>query len=809
LFPWEWTLAIVATLLCGWLTAKRLHVSGNLAALFPESGAAGALARWTRATGGREAAVVLVRGPRAEDVAAAARTLAAGLQDKPSIERVVERAPLSDELRDPTLAWIHAAPSARARLAWLLSPEGMRQRLRETRALLLAPGGDADVEATLSRDPLRLAQVPWEAGADLAAGISGEPAREFVADEGRARLVVAAPRGNAFSSEDAHAVVSDLEAAIGAALAGAAPGVTMDLTGGHAIAVATERMIVRDLEQSGTLSLVLAAIAFVATFGRARALLAVMPPLGLGTLWTTGIAAALPGGLTAVSIGFAAVVVGVGVDTGVHVYGALLDARRRGLEGVEAARAARDATWRPTLLAAVVAGAAFASLGLSGLSAMRELGLLCAAGEVLTAVAIVLVTPHVGGLLERGAPPPKRTPGWVGWLARATSTRRRAAIALLISACPLVAVAAVGWPAPAGALVAIRPAGLAPLEAEKELRKLFGGSPGQRILLTADADEDRARTRADRLAEALDALGSGGGIEGFDSLSTFRPSAETVRERLAERDRVDLPSRSRDLAGALRDEGFDVSAFAPALQAFEHPSPAPARGASDDGTMAWLESRHVAREGGETLVATFVRAGDTPGADERLAAAVGRADPASIVTGYRAIDEALRKALGRDLWVVGGAALLAVAVGLRVALRRASHALIALAALACEIGAVGLAMRVVSVRWHVYDALVLPVLFGVTIDESMFLLTAARTASAEGGGSGLDVALETQAPLVASTALTTAAGFAALGVCRFPGLRDLGVVGTLGVLAGLGAALVVVPSALRLLSAPRVPKGTG
>jgi predicted RND superfamily exporter protein len=795
---------VVATVLCGWLTAKRLHVSGNLAALFPESGAAGALARWTRANGGREAAIVLVRGPRSEDVAASAHALAATLQGAPTIERVVERAPVSEDLRDPTLAWIHAGPSARARLASLLTPQGMRERLRETRTLLLAPGSDADAEEAVTRDPLRLAQVPWESGADLAAGVGGEPAREFVADGGRARLVVAAPRGSAFSSDDAHAVVNDLEGAIKTVLASAAPGVTMELTGGHAIAVATEHMIVRDLEQSGTLSLVLAAAAFVATFRRARALLAVMPPLGLGTLWTTGIAAALPGGLTAVSIGFAAVVVGVGVDTGVHVYGALLDARRLGLTGVKAARAARDATWRPTLLAAVVAGAAFASLGLSDLSAMRELGLLCAAGEVLTAVAIVLVTPHIGVWLERGAPPPKRAPAWVGRLARCTSTRPRAVVALLACACPLAAVAAVGWPAPADALVSIRPPGLAPLEAEDHLRKLFGGSPGQRIVLTADTDDERARSRADRVAEALDALASDRTIQGFDSLSMFMPSRETVHARLAERDGLDLPSRRRDLAEALRDEGFDVSAFAPALEAFGRPSAAPSPGASDDA-LAWVESRHVARAGGETLVATFVRTGDLPGADERLAAAAARADAGSTITGYRAIDEALRRALGRDLWVVGGAALLAVAVGLRFALRRASHALIALATLACEIGAVGLAMRALAVRWHVYDALVLPVLFGVTVDESMFLLTAARTAGAEGGGRGLENALEAQAPLVASTALTTAAGFAALAICRFPGLRDLGVVGALGVLAGLGAALVVVPSALRLLPARRAP----
>jgi hypothetical protein len=87
---------------------------------------------------------------------------------------------------------------------------------------------------------------------------------------------------------------------------------------------------------------------------------------------------------------------------------------------------------------------------------------------------------------------------------------------------------------------------------------------------------------------------------------------------------------------------------------------------------------------------------------------------------------------------------------------------------------------------------VLPVLFGVTVDESMFLLHAAR-------GSSMREALSVQGPLVAATALTTAAGFLALVPCRFDGLRDLGTVGVIGVLAGLVAALVVVPAALRLL----------
>lgn len=124
-----------------------------------------------------------------------------------------------------------------------------------------------------------------------------------------------------------------------------------------------------------------------------------------------------------------------------------------------------------------------------------------------------------------------------------------------------------------------------------------------------------------------------------------------------------------------------------------------------------------------------------------------------------------------------------------MALRSTRDTLVALAALVTEMALVGLAMRALAVRWHVFDALVLPVLFGVTIDESMFLLFGVRSQT-------VGRAIRTQGPLVSATALTTAAGFAALAICEFDGLRDLGIVGTLGVVVGLVASLVVVPAAL-------------
>ena len=116
--------------------------------------------------------------------------------------------------------------------------------------------------------------------------------------------------------------------------------------------------------------------------------------------------------------------------------------------------------------------------------------------------------------------------------------------------------------------------------------------------------------------------------------------------------------------------------------------------------------------------------------------------------------------------------------------------------IASEICAVLLLIRALDIPLHAYDALVLPVLLGITVDEGMFLIQHAR--AFEGSADGVRDTLRAEGPSIASTALTTAAGFAALGICRFDGLRDLGWVGALGSVVGLLVALVVVPAGLRL-----------
>ncbi|MRG96902.1 MMPL family transporter [Polyangium spumosum] len=784
------TLALVGmTVLALFVVAFRLRLDPNVASLLPDQGEAAALRRYVRGFGGGDLAVVLVEGPEPETNAKVASEIASALAERPSVARAADRIDASRAL-DPMLAFRHADPRAMERLRGALTPEGIRARLAESRAMLLAPGSGAVAEV-LATDPLRLGQLVHE-GADISAGVRTQPDGAFATDDGRAHLVLVAPRGQALRGEDARRFVEDT-AAVLAPHHAAHPEMRLGLTGGHAIAAATEEMLTRDLSISGALATVLASLVFALIFRRVRALVAVMPPLLLGTVWTAAVAAALPRGLSAIAVAFMSVVVGVGVDTGVHVYAALLEARRAGLGPREAARAARAKTAKSVLFAAGTAAAAFGALSLSSIEAMQQLGLLCAAGEVLTAAAIVLVTPEIGALLERRPPPEAPPVRWTDAFAWLSGTRRRAAVLAFVALVPVVAVLAGAAPSLSESIVAVRPKELEPLKVQQAVFDAFGGKSGQWVVLVADRDLERARARSDRLAEALSAMKDD--VEAVDALTALAPAGETQEARFAARDALDLPAKASELEKALVETGFAPARFSAVLDAMRAP-PRDVLQIEDlrRGPASILLSRYLGMDEGEHLVALYVRPRGVPGAAARVEEALRRVDPEAKLTGYARLEVALRESLASDLPKIAGVAALLVVAALAMSLRRARDVVIAAVVVLCEIAAVLLLVRLFGIPLHAYDALVLPVLLGITVDEGMFLLHRAREAE----GDVIRETLRFEGPPVAATALTTATGFAALALCRFDGLRDLGLVGALGSVAGLVVALVVVPAGLRL-----------
>ena len=566
---WLSTIAVVlATVLSSYAVGIRLHLEPNVASLLPDRGDAAALRRYVRGFGGGDLGVVMVKGADPEENERLAERIAAELGKRPSVELAAWRVDFAGRVLDPMLLFRHADAHSRAALVAALEPAAMRSRLADTRRMLLAPGSSA-LSDVVQHDPLRLAQLVFERPSLGASGVRTQANGAFATADGHMNLVLVKVRGQALRGDDARAYVHDAEEVL-APLRREHPSVRIGLTGGHAIAAATEDMLTQDLEISGTLSMFLASAVFALIFRRFRALVAVMPPLVLGTLWTAGLATLFPGGLSAIAVAFTSVVVGVGVDTGVHVYAALMQARRDGLSPGDAARAARKKTTTQVMTAAVTAGAAFGALALSDINAVRQLGILCGAGEVLTAVAIVIVTPTVGAWFERGAAPPETPSGWTRGVAWLTQTRGRAIVAALIALSPIPILIVRGTPDLAESVIAIRPKALEPLNIQQEIFDAFGGKKGQWVVLVADPDLDKARVRADALADKLGTMDDD--VEVVDGLTALAPAPATQIARFDARDALDMPRRADELEKALTELGFAPARFEGALDGMRHPA---------------------------------------------------------------------------------------------------------------------------------------------------------------------------------------------------------------------------------------------
>lgn len=789
---------LLVSALAGYGITTRLRLDPNVAALLPEKGESAALRRYLRSFGGSDLAMVLVRtkdasAPHATaEVEEAARELTKRLGALDVVRVASDRVESSGKL-DPMLAWRHGDAKTRARLAEAMSEDGMRQRLKGSRAILVATVGGAANER-IETDPLRLSQLLYEGG--QGSGFRTQADGTFANDDGTARLVLVFPEGQALRGADAKAFVYQAREVI-ATVGAEHPSVDVGLTGGHAIAEATERMLTRDLTLSSTVSLLLAALAFVLTFRRMRALLAVMPPLALGTLWTAGVAATFPSGLSAIAVAFMSVVIGVGVDTGVHVYAALLEARREGLAPAEAARRARQRTQRPVLVAAGTAAVAFGALMLSEIGAVRQLGILCAGGEVLTAIAIVVVTPEIGARLERGDPPAERPPLWprlVDWM---TKSRGRALLIGALAMFPLGALALGYGPPIADAIIAVRPGTLEPLQVQQQVYDAFGGRPGQWVIMVADDDRDTARARADAIAERLGEMPDD--VDAVDALTVLAPAPVTQRRRLAERDALDMAARADDLEDALEDLDFNVARFDKALAGMRKPSTEVVD--LDEllaGDAEIMVRRYLGQDEGQQMVVVYALV--APGSEEAVERAVHGVDPDAMLTGYSRLDRALRASLERDLPRVGLVAGLLVLVALILALRRPRDIALAALVVVVELAAVLALVRIFNVPLHAYDALVLPVLLGITVDEAMFLLYRARRERSASVDGVIRETLRHEGPPIVTTALTTAAGFGGLILCDFDGLRHLGMVGAIGSIVGLIVAVLLVPAGIRLMA---------
>lgn len=173
-----------------------------------------------------------------------------------------------------------------------------------------------------------------------------------------------------------------------------APDMRVNFTGGLITSAEEYSQIKDDLTHVGILGVGMILSVVFLFYLRIRPLLAMTLTVGIGTIWTFGLAYALIGHLNS-STGFlASIIVGNGINFGI-IYMARFFEARADSDLLGAVRAAHRDTWLATLAAAGAASVAYGSLVVTDFRGFKHFGVIGGSGMLLCWLATYLFLPAI------------------------------------------------------------------------------------------------------------------------------------------------------------------------------------------------------------------------------------------------------------------------------------------------------------------------------------------------------------------------------------------------------------------------------
>jgi uncharacterized protein len=216
--------------------------------------------------------------------------------------------------------------------------------------------------------------------------------RYLTAEEGRMGFVLLRFKNVASEFARGGGAVTALRKTI-AATRVSQPKVWIGLTGMPVIEYDEMQASQADMFWTNFLSLIGVVLLFVAGYGGVRHALLANCVLLLGTAWTFAFATLVIGHLNILSAAFAVILVGLGIDFGIHYVTSYLRLRKLGHDCQTALLTTAADVGPGVVTGGVTAAAAFFMAGLTEFTGVRELGIISGGGILLCVVATVLVLP--------------------------------------------------------------------------------------------------------------------------------------------------------------------------------------------------------------------------------------------------------------------------------------------------------------------------------------------------------------------------------------------------------------------------------
>lgn len=222
------------------------------------------------------------------------------------------------------------------------------------------------------------------------------------------RFVLARPILDHSGLKPAAAAIDAIRATARALDIDADHGLRVRLTGGVALDQEELDSVEVGGKTAGALSLVLVALLLIVGLRSGGLVLATVATLLMGLIWTAGFAALTLGELNLISVAFAVLFVGLGVDFGIHMCLRYREELAGDAEKAEAIRRAGGAVGGALALSALSAAAGFYAFLPTDYRGLAELGLIAGTGMFVALVANLTVLPALLTLLPRPSSQPWR-----------------------------------------------------------------------------------------------------------------------------------------------------------------------------------------------------------------------------------------------------------------------------------------------------------------------------------------------------------------------------------------------------------------
>ena len=730
--------------------------------------------------------IVTVRAPDRETAERTAKAIAENLQRATNLVAAVTWQPPWLEHPEQTAEliaylWLNQPPEEFAKLAAQLSETNLASILAATREQLATTLSPNEI-AQLSYDPFGLTRLPENVAGTVSGFGSGQEL--FASADGTFRIIFVKARGELNGYRECTGWFDAVKNVITAA---SPPGekIQIGYTGRPAFTAEISGSMQHDMQFSVGGTALIIAVLFWCAHRRVQPMLWLLTLLALILLATLALGGLIFGAVNVISMGFAAILLGLAVDYAVVHYQEALAQPELSIPEIRRAIA-------PSIFwAAVTTISAFLVLNFGGLPGLAQLGSLVGIGVAISAgVMIFAFLPPLFPQRMKPRPGRAETKSVDDSAPPLDPLRKKiifAVTAILILGCAAILFS--GLPGMDQTGNALRPRDSQAYTTLDAIKKNLGQKREPLWLVMAGRDESEVAHKLDAVLPALNAAVSNQTLAGFTLPNALwpRPEFQAANRAHARQLAAGLDS----LRAAAVTNGFSEAALGLTKNILETWQ----RAAATTNVFwptnplgSWIFEKLSARAPSDFFAVGFLfpATNATAAALARLDAQLPRAGV--WLSGWDLLGGAVLAAVKNNLWKLLLPMAGLILLSLWLAFRRPAEVFFSLGILLLSGLGLLAAMKVFGWSWNLLNLMALPLILGTGVDYSIFMQLALRR-----HGGDLKLARQSVGQALLLCGGTAIAGFGTLGLSSNAGMASLGRVCAIGIGCNMLLSVFLLP----------------